>query len=91
MPILKKKCVKCCQMRYLNIYLRFRTHINPPPEVVVTDTAATITTERYESSSSSQQMTTTIETTVTKSSGCSSTITEVSIYDSFGLRVVKYY
>ena len=49
-------------------------HANPPPEVVVTDTAATITTERHESSSS---MTTTIETTVTKSSGFSSTITEV--------------
>jgi len=50
---------------------------NPPPEVVVTDTAETTTTERKElSSSSSHQMTTTVETTMTKTSGCSSTITE---------------
>ena len=58
----------------------FSSHANPPPEVVVTDTAASSTTERFESTTSSgQQITTTIsETVVTKTSGYSSTVVEVS-------------
>ena len=67
-----KEPVKLC-VNTLTVH--FRAHPNPPPEVVVTDTAETLTTEKLESSNSSHTVTT--EITVTKTSGCSSTITEV--------------